>query len=298
MEVDEEVCHGTEVPHTQVWQTARRGRIGRMRQHRGEHASTELTSAVSPAATTIAERPPTTDAIAADLTTGAQAPLADAAVTAPAAVPAVAEPTRGITVGGMGSEYGPPSHSVVDIGVSARRPTVNEATQQASAAGAALIEALRAAGIPAEGIQTSQFGINPTYDQYDYNQISGYETSIGYRVTVPDVAELGAILGRAVESGGDSVRAWSISFTGEPADHMAAARAEAWEDVRGRAAATAAEIGEPLGEVLDVHEKVLVTSPQGMMQGGEGDSASFDIPISPGVVGVIVLLTVTYAIGT
>jgi hypothetical protein len=35
-----------------------------------------------------------------------------------------------------------------------------------------------------------------------------------------------------------------------------------------------------------------------MMQGGEGDSASFDIPISPGVVGVIVLLTVTYAIGT
>jgi hypothetical protein len=267
----------------------------------GEHATTELPSAANPAATTIPERSLTTDAIAADLAVDARGTSDDSPAAAPAAAPiepTVAEPTRSITVGGMGSEYGPPSHSVVDIGVSARRPTVNEATQEASAAGAALIAALRAAGIPAEGIQTSQFGINPTYDQYDYARIVGYETQIGYRVTVPDVGELGAVLGRAVESGGDSVRAWSISFAGEPADHMATARAEAWEDVRGRAAATAGEIGEPLGEVLDVHEKVLVTSPQGMMQGGEGDSASFDIPISPGVVGVIVLLTVTYAIGT
>jgi hypothetical protein len=45
-----------------------------------EHASTELPSAVSPAATTIAERPPTTDAIVADLTTGARGSLADASV--------------------------------------------------------------------------------------------------------------------------------------------------------------------------------------------------------------------------
>jgi uncharacterized protein YggE len=267
----------------------------------GEHATTEPPSAATPAATTIPERPPTTDAIAADLAADANGSPAGSSVAATASAPtepAAAEPTRSITVGGMGAEYGPPSRTVVDIGVSARRPTVTEATQQASAAGAALIAALQAGGIPAEGIQTSQFGINPTYDQYDYARVVGYETQIGYRVTVPDVGELGAVLGRAVESGGDSVRAWSISFAGEPADHMAAARAEAWEDVRGRAAATAGEIGEPLGDVLDVHEKVLVTSPQGMMQGGEGDSASFDIPISPGVVGVIVLLTVTYAIDT
>ena len=56
-------------------------------------------------------------------------------------------------------------------------------------------------------------------------------------------------------------------------------------------------IGEPIGAVVDVHEKVLITGPQGMVQGGEGDSASFDIPASPGVTGVVVLLTVTFAIG-
>lgn len=78
---------------------------------------------------------------------------------------------------------------------------------------------------------------------------------------------------------------------------MEVARQEAWTDVKARAEATADLAGEPLGVVLDVHEKVLVTSPQGMMQGGEGDTASFDVPVAPGVAGVIVLLTVTYAIG-
>jgi hypothetical protein len=51
-----------------------------------------------------------------------------------------------------------------------------------------------------------------------------------------------------------------------------------------------------LGPVLDAHEKVLITSPQGMGQGGEGDSASFDVPISPGLSGVVILLTVTFGV--
>lgn len=206
-------------------------------------------------------------------------------------------PARSITIGGMGADYGPPDRSVVDVGVSARRPSVEEATRQASAAGESLLAALRAAGVPTDGIQTSQFSISPYHDQHDYTVVVGYETNIGYRVTVDDVADLGEVLARAVDAGGDSVRAWSVRFEGDPDGHMDAARAQAWDDVRARAAATAEQIGELLGEVLDVHEKVLVTSPQGMMQGGEGDSASFDIPVSPGVVGVVVLLTVTYAIG-
>jgi uncharacterized protein YggE len=263
-----------------------------------EHATVGQSSGVDRPAATVAEPTQATTAVPAGSADDAGRSAVETS-TAPAPIGAgIEQPPRSITVGGMGAEYGPPSRSVVDIGVSVRRPTVDEATRAAAAAGAAMIATLQAAGVPEDDIQTSQFGINPYSDQHDYTRIVGYETNIGYRVTVPDVEALGGVLARAVESGGDSVRAWSIAFAGEPADHMAAARAEAWDDVRDRAAATAAEIGEPLGEVLDVHEKVLVTSPQGMMQGGEGDSASFDIPISPGVVGVIVLLTVTYALGS
>lgn len=206
-------------------------------------------------------------------------------------------PGHTITIGGMGEEFGPPDRAVVEIGVSAQRPTVYEATQQASAAGASLLAALAELGVPDTDIQTTQFSIHPQHDRNDHTVIVGYQTDIGYRVTVRDVTGLGAVLGRAIEAGGDSVRAWSVGFAGDPDGRMDVARAEAWDDVRARAAATADQIGAPLGEVLDVHEKVLVTSPHGMRQGGEGDSASFDIPMSPGVVGVIVLLTVTYSIG-
>jgi uncharacterized protein len=234
----------------------------------------------------------------ATITPPTSADRPDATVIAP--VPAASEesaPIRSVTLGGRGSEYGVPDRGIVDLGVSARRATVIEATTAASDAGAAMIAALEAVGVPTSDVQTSQFSIQPYYSQWDYTVIAGYETTLGYRVVVPDVAALGSTLATAVEAGGDSVRAWSVSFEGDPADHIDAARAAAWADVRARAAATALEIGEPIGKLLDVHEKVLLTSPAGMSQGGEGDSASFEVPVSPGVVGVIVLLTVTYQIG-
>jgi len=207
------------------------------------------------------------------------------------------DPVRSITVGGMGAEYGPPDRCVVDIGVEVQRATVREASDAAAAAADSMVGALVANGVPADGIQSSDFSINPVHDQYMYNIISGYAVHLGYRVIMPDIGEVGGALAEAIAAGGDSVRAWGVRFEGDPAGLTDSARIDAWTDVRARAEATAELAGEPLGQVLDVHEKILVTSPQGMMQGGEGDSASFDIPVSPGVVGVVVLLTVTYAVG-
>lgn len=211
------------------------------------------------------------------------------------AAPAVAVQT--IVVGGMGAEYGPPDHAVVDIGVEVRRASVVEASAGAASAAAAMVDALVAAGVPEADVQTSDFRVEPNHDPSDYLSIVGYSVHLGYRVTMPDVGAVGAVLADAVQAGGDSVRARGVRFGGDPAGLMETARQAAWADVSQRAASTAELAGEPLGEVLDVHEKVLVTTPQGMMQGGEGDSASFDIPVSPGRVGVVVLLTVTYAIG-
>ena len=155
--------------------------------------------------------------------------------------------------------------------------------------------ALEAMGVPSERIQTSEFSINPFYD--DYPIIGGYDATIGYRVVLPDVDEVGAILASAIDAGGDDVRAWGIHFETDPDGLIEEAREQAWADLVTRAEDIARLAGEPLGEVLDVHEKVLMTSPQGMSAAGEGDSAPFVIPVSPGVTGVTVLLTATYAIG-
>jgi uncharacterized protein YggE len=156
-------------------------------------------------------------------------------------------------------------------------------------------EALTAAGVDTKDIQTSEFSISPYYDEYP--TIVGYETQLAYRVTMQDVDAVGTILASVITAGGDDVRAWAVRFETDPDGLVDVARTEAWEDAKGRAEALAALAGEPLGEVLDAHEKVLLTSSQGVMQGGEGDTAQFEIPVSPGVSGVIVLLTVTFAIG-
>lgn len=195
----------------------------------------------------------------------------------------------------MGSEYAEADRSVLDIGVTVRRPSVREASQAATDSARALTGALRTAGVTDEQVQTSEFHVQPFYD--DWPAISGYETTIGYRVTIPDVAMVGDVLAQGIEAGGDDVRAWGIRFETDPTGLMETAREQAWADVIGRAAALADLAGETLGPVVDAHEKVLVSTTQGMYQGGEGDSAHFDIPVSPGRAGVVVLLTVTFAIG-
>jgi hypothetical protein len=200
-----------------------------------------------------------------------------------------------MTVGGIGSEYTQPERCIVDLSLSSRGSTVLEASQAASGSGDTIRAALTEAGVASSDIQTSHLRIHPFYD--DYPTISGYEMEIGYRVTMRDVDNLGSVLADSIVAGGDDVRASSIRFEANNRDLMEAARAAAWADAETRAQELAALAGESLGAVLDVHEKVLITSPHGMVQGGEGDSASFDIPVSPGVTGVTVLLTVTFAIG-
>ena len=202
---------------------------------------------------------------------------------------------RSITVGGIGRKYATPDRCVLSLGVHSRRDTVLTSARAASAAGEALVAALLDEGVLEHEIQTADFSVEPYYT--DYPAIGGYETRIGYNVVMPDVDRVGSVLKAAITAGGDDARAWGIRFEADTADLIGPARQIAWADAEARARHLAELIGEPVGVVLDVHEKVLITGPQGMVQGGEGDSASFDIPASPGVAGVVVLLTVTFSIG-
>lgn len=245
-------------------------------------AATSTTTATAPV-TTASPLPTTTEA------------LPDPPPPTTASAPVSAASVRSVTVGGIGAEYTQPERCIVELSVSSRGSTVVEASKVASGSGETIRTALIEAGVASSDIQTSHLRIHPFYD--DYPVISGYEMEIGYRVTMRDLDNLGSALADSIAAGGDDVRASSLRFEAENAGLMGPARAAAWADAETRGQELAALAGESLGAVLDVHEKVLITSPHGMVQGGEGDSASFDIPVSPGVTGVTVLLTVTFAIG-
>jgi uncharacterized protein YggE len=259
-------------------------------------ASTAPTASSTAATTTQRSDSPTTTVLAAAVTTSELPSVDESTATATVtATQAEAAPVRSITVGGIGTEFATPVRCVVDLGVGSRAPTVLEASRAAAGAADAIVDVLTSSGVASDDIQTSNLSINPFYD--DYPIVGGYEMDISYRVTMRDLDRLGSVLAEAIAVGGDDVRASAIRFETDTAGLIDKARVSAWADAEGRAQALAELAGDPLGDVLDVHEKVLITSPYGMVQGGEGDSASFDIPASPGKSGVTVLLTVTFAIG-
>ena len=77
---------------------------------------------------------------------------------------AVGVPT--VSVNGHGEVNVPPDTAAVSIGIDVIQPTLAEAQEQATAQATAVIEALKAAGIADEDIQTAYFSVNILRD-YD-----------------------------------------------------------------------------------------------------------------------------------
>ena len=107
-----------------------------------------------------------------------------------------------VSVSGHGSVNVPPDTASVSIGVDVIKPTLGEAQEQATTQATAMIEALKAAGIAEEDIQTDYFSVNILRDyseNADPTQITGFEIVNQLRVTVRDTDQLGELLDAAVE---------------------------------------------------------------------------------------------------
>lgn len=81
---------------------------------------------------------------------------------APAQEPKSAPPAR-IVVTGEGSVRAPPDHALITGGVTTRAKTDKEAADANAKLMAAVVAALRDAGIAQQDIQTSRYSIQPVY---------------------------------------------------------------------------------------------------------------------------------------
>ncbi|MEX0627373.1 MAG: SIMPL domain-containing protein [Cucumibacter sp.] len=157
-------------------------------------------------------------------------------------------------------------------------PTAREALDANTAAMAALIEVLRAAGIEERDIQTSGFSVQPSYvysdkvDEAGYQlppRIEGYRVSNSVTVRVRDLTSLGTVLDRAVTVGANSIN--GISFTVAETDAlMAEARRAAVADAISRAQLLTEAAGVGLGRIRSINE-------QGGAQPYVMQSARFDM---------------------
>jgi uncharacterized protein YggE len=169
----------------------------------------------------------------------------------PAADIAAGVPT--VSVSGHGEVSVPPDTASVTIGVDVIKPTLDEAQDEATAQAAAVTEALKAAGIADEDIQTEYFSVNILRDyseNADPTVITGFEIINQLRVTVRDTSTLGELLDAAVQAGANSI--YGVNFYVDDQTEAARdARVEAVEAARVKAEELAVAAGMTLGKLVE-----------------------------------------------
>ena len=116
-------------------------------------------------------------------------------------------PPRLIALTGHGEVKAKPDLAVVTVGVLSQSQTARQAVTDNNAAMEKVIASLKAAGIEAKDIQTSNFLVNPRYDYQNNSQprLIGYDVSNTVGVTVRDLEKLGSILDDVVSEGSNQI---------------------------------------------------------------------------------------------
>ena len=201
-------------------------------------------------------------------------PLLAAAMIVPnaAAAQEARNPVPRIAVVGEGEVAVAPDLALVTLSVLREGDTARVALDEANAAAAAIIAAMKEAGIEARDLQTGGLQINP---RYVYPQNGGEEQPriVAYQVTntltvrVRDIARVGEIVDRAVTLGVN--QGGSIAFTNDdPSAARTEARRLAVRDAVERARTLAEAAGVGLGPIIEMSEQSYTQPPMPIAAAG------------------------------
>ena len=172
------------------------------------------------------------------------------------ALPALAENDRVVQVGGSGVVSLAADTASLQIGVNTRKESVKEAQKENANLMAAVMEAIKKAGIEEKDIMTSQFNV---FSSYEYStSVLGKETRTPYyevqntvTVIIHDLSMVGAVLDAAMEAGANTT--YGISFTSTQANEAyQKALTRAVEDAMTKAKVLSAAAGVELGELIRI----------------------------------------------
>ena len=165
---------------------------------------------------------------------------------------------RQITVIGLGTVSASPDIARANLGVQVTAPTVTEATQQNNKTMDAVLAQLKAAGIAAEDIQTSDYNIYPQRNNPGPNnssEITGYQVTHMVQVTIHNLDQVGQVLDQAIQAGANNITNISFAFSDPAQLHLQALDA-AMANAESRADQLAQSSGVQRGEVLSMSEVV------------------------------------------
>ena len=199
---------------------------------------------------------------------------------------------RLVTVTGEATVAVVPDAAVIRIGVSSPGHTAREASDANSKQMAAVLAALKGAGVADRDIQTSRLSLQP---QYDPNK-PGPPRLLGFRVTnqvtikIRDIDRMPTILDRAIAAGANEMS--GIEFVvSEQSKLLDQARDEAIADARRKAELYVKAAGGKLGPVVAITEEGSTPPPRPL---AAMRAAAGAVPVVPGERELRAAVTVSY----
>jgi uncharacterized protein YggE len=221
------------------------------------------------------------------------------ALTIPTVAAAADQPPPRIMVIGDGESTIAPDMALLSLSVMREAATAREALTANNDAMAAVISAMKEAGIEERDLQTAGVQIAPRYDYTPKPDGSQDAKLVAYQVTntlsvrVRDLAKTGEILDKAVSLGVN--QGGGISFTnGDPTKVMADARKEAVADAVARATTLTEAAGVKLGKILEISETSYAQPPIPMLQKYAAGAAADSVPVQAGENAYRVQVNVTF----
>lgn len=165
---------------------------------------------------------------------------------------------RVIQVSGTGKVTTTPDQAIIVFAVETENTDVKTAQQQNAQRMDAVINALKAAGIPAKDIKTAGYNIIQVTDTDDSGLITSkvryYRVVNTLQVTLNDVGRAGEVVDLAVENGANRVNSLVFTLSDEKQqEYRSQALTAAVAQARGDADAVAAALGKSIVDVRDVN---------------------------------------------
>jgi uncharacterized protein YggE len=204
---------------------------------------------------------------------------------------------QGVVVSGLGKVSGTPDVLRLQLGVEVRRPDVSTALRDANVVQDRVRKAVRADGVDAKDLQTSDVSIYPSYD--GKGRPNGYVVSESMTVKLRNLGKAGATIGHAVEAGGNSTRVQGVSFALEDnAALLEKARDAAYAEAKKKADRYAQLSGRGLGQVELVSEQLTDGQQPIAYEKMQGASRAADsaVPLEAGQSQVSVSVTVRWSL--
>jgi len=212
------------------------------------------------------------------------------AIAAPALAqqPASAPAPRTLTLTGQGEVTSAPDIAIISAGVVTEASTAREALSASNAAMATVLQTIRAAGVEARDIQTSNFSVQPKYSYSGTSgndqkapQIDGYTVSNSVTTIVRNLDGLGPVLDAVVSSGANQLNGLSFSIA-KPEPLRNEARKLAVAEAIARAQLYVGAAGVTLGDILSISEAGYARPPQPVFANARAMAADAAVPVAEG----------------